>query len=149
MFAQLVDGIFWDIALWVFAIGVLWRILSIFRVRNKPYYSEPRGSGLAGAIDLVLVPNGTWSYPDPGRLVAQRFGADARTVVAEVGILHPYNCWQDAAGTIWVSGSNRVARFQNDTWLTYPRFVPGRLLSGNTSGKHFRDGIRGAYATEN
>jgi acetyl-CoA C-acetyltransferase len=44
-------------------------------------------SGLAAAIDLVLVPNGTWSYPDPGRLVAQRFGADARTVVAEVGIL--------------------------------------------------------------
>jgi nitrate reductase gamma subunit len=54
MFAQLVDGIFWDIALWVFAIGVLWRILSIFRVRNKPDYSEPRGSGLAGAIGANL-----------------------------------------------------------------------------------------------
>ena len=39
MFEQLVDGIFWVIALWVFAIGVLWRILSIFRVRNKPDYS--------------------------------------------------------------------------------------------------------------
>ena len=54
MFTQLVDGIFWDIALWVFAIGVLWRILSIFRVRNKPDYSEPRGSGLAGAIGANL-----------------------------------------------------------------------------------------------
>ena len=54
MFAQLVDGIFWEISLWVFAIGVLWRILSIFRVRNKPDYSEPRGSGLAGAIGANL-----------------------------------------------------------------------------------------------
>ena len=50
MFAQLVDGILWDIALWVFAIGVLWRILSIFRVRNKPDFSEPRASALAGAV---------------------------------------------------------------------------------------------------
>jgi nitrate reductase gamma subunit len=54
MFEQLVDGIFWDIALWVFAIGVLWRILSIFRVRNKPDLSEPRSSGLAGAIGTNL-----------------------------------------------------------------------------------------------
>jgi nitrate reductase gamma subunit len=54
MFEQLVDGIFWDISLWIFAIGVLWRILSIFRVRNKPDYSEPRGSGLAGAIGANL-----------------------------------------------------------------------------------------------
>ena len=54
MFAQLVDGIFWDIALWVFAIGVLWNILSIFRVGNKPDYSEPRGSGAAGAVGANL-----------------------------------------------------------------------------------------------
>lgn len=54
MFEQLVDGILWDIALWVFSIGVLWRILSIFRVRNKPDYSEPRGSGLSGAIGANL-----------------------------------------------------------------------------------------------
>ena len=54
MFAQLDDGIFWDIALWVFVIGVLWRILSIFRVRNKPDYSVPRGSAFAGAIGTNL-----------------------------------------------------------------------------------------------
>ena len=54
MFEQLVDGIFWKISLWVFAIGVLWRTMSIFRVRNKPDYSEPRGSGLAGAIGANL-----------------------------------------------------------------------------------------------
>jgi len=54
MFEQLVDGIFWDIALWVFAIGVLWRILSIFRVRNKPDYSVPRDSAIVGAIGTNL-----------------------------------------------------------------------------------------------
>jgi len=54
MFAALVDGIFWDIALWVFAIGVLWRILSIFRLGSKPDYSEPRGSAAAGAIGANL-----------------------------------------------------------------------------------------------
>lgn len=54
MFEQLVDGIFWKVSLWIFAIGVLWRILSIFRVRNKPDFSESRGSGLAGAIGANL-----------------------------------------------------------------------------------------------
>ena len=54
MFTQLVDGIFWDIALWVFAIGVLWRILSIFRVSNKPDYSVPRDSAIVGAIGTNL-----------------------------------------------------------------------------------------------
>jgi len=54
MFAQLVNGIFWNIALVVFAVGVLWRILSIFRVRNKPDYSEPRGSALAGAVGASI-----------------------------------------------------------------------------------------------
>ncbi len=39
-------------------------------------------------VGLVLVPKGIWSYPDPGRLVGDRFGLHgARTVLAEVGIL--------------------------------------------------------------
>jgi nitrate reductase gamma subunit len=50
MFKHLVDGIFWDIALWVFAIGVLWRILSIFFVGNKKDLSVARTTGLTGAI---------------------------------------------------------------------------------------------------
>ena len=54
MFAQLVDGIFWDLALVVFAGGVLWRILSIFRVRNKPDLAVPRHSGVTGAIGTSL-----------------------------------------------------------------------------------------------
>ncbi|WP_208029296.1 hypothetical protein [Rhabdothermincola sediminis] len=42
---------------------------------------------LLDRIDVIAVPNGTWSYPDPGRLLAERAGASARTVLAEVGVL--------------------------------------------------------------
>ncbi|MGP8058819.1 MAG: acetyl-CoA acetyltransferase [Acidimicrobiales bacterium] len=42
---------------------------------------------LLGAIDRIAVPVGTWAYRDPGRLVADRFGASgARTHLGEVGI---------------------------------------------------------------
>jgi acetyl-CoA C-acetyltransferase len=42
---------------------------------------------LTGA-DSLRVPRGFWSYPDPGRLVAERIGASgARSVLAEVGVL--------------------------------------------------------------
>ena len=42
---------------------------------------------LLGSIDRIAVPRGTWSYPDPGRLVASRIGATAaRTILAEVGV---------------------------------------------------------------
>lgn len=38
-------------------------------------------------VDVVMVPRGMWRYPDPARLVADRFGGTPRTVVAEVGVL--------------------------------------------------------------
>ncbi len=42
---------------------------------------------LLGAIDRIAVPQGTWSYPDPARLVAEAVGAkDARTTLAEIGV---------------------------------------------------------------
>ncbi len=40
-----------------------------------------------GRIDLVLVPRGTWPYRDPGRVVARRFGATARSVIGDIGVL--------------------------------------------------------------
>jgi acetyl-CoA C-acetyltransferase len=42
---------------------------------------------LLAAAQIVLVPRGSWRYSDPGRLLSERFGADARTVVGEFGIL--------------------------------------------------------------
>jgi acetyl-CoA C-acetyltransferase len=48
----------------------------------------------AGCKDLlaratsIRVPRGFWDYPDPGRIIAERFGARAaRTQVAELGVL--------------------------------------------------------------
>jgi acetyl-CoA C-acetyltransferase len=44
--------------------------------------------GLLAAADSVRVPRGFWGYSDPGRLIADRFGASgARTVLAEIGVL--------------------------------------------------------------
>jgi acetyl-CoA C-acetyltransferase len=44
-------------------------------------------ASLLRSVDRIAVPQGTWSYPDPGRLVASRVGATgARTVLAEIGV---------------------------------------------------------------
>jgi len=44
--------------------------------------------GLAARAGLVLVPEGFWEYPDPGRVVAAAAGAaHARTVLAQIGVL--------------------------------------------------------------
>jgi len=51
MFEQLVDGIFWDIALIIFFAGIAWRLITLLFLRNKRIdYSEPRNSGFSGAI---------------------------------------------------------------------------------------------------
>lgn len=42
---------------------------------------------LLGRLDAVLVPEGTWSYRDPGRLLAERYSPGARTIRADVGVL--------------------------------------------------------------
>jgi acetyl-CoA C-acetyltransferase len=50
--------------------------------------SDSGASGALGALDLVLASRGIWTYRDPGRVIAARFGAtDVRSIVAEIGIL--------------------------------------------------------------
>src|SRR5690349_1576657 len=45
------------------------------------------GSGLLEAVERVAVPRGTWSYTDPGRIVAERIGApNAQTHLVDLGI---------------------------------------------------------------
>ncbi len=56
----------------------------------------------------VAVPQGMWSYPDPGRLLAARLGAaDARTTLAELGVLQQDvltdACARIAAGEVGVA----------------------------------------------
>lgn len=44
--------------------------------------------GLLASANSFRVPRGFWDYSDPGRLIADRFGAEgARTVLAEIGVL--------------------------------------------------------------
>src|SRR3954452_22407593 len=45
------------------------------------------GAGLLEAVQRVAVPRGTWSYTDPGRIVAERIGSrDAQTHLVDLGI---------------------------------------------------------------
>jgi acetyl-CoA C-acetyltransferase len=48
---------------------------------------DAHAPSLLAQAGVVFVPRGTWRYRDPGRIVAERVGADARTVVAELGVL--------------------------------------------------------------
>jgi acetyl-CoA C-acetyltransferase len=45
------------------------------------------GRALVERVGMVAVPKGIWGYADPGRLIADRLGVPARTVLAEVGVL--------------------------------------------------------------
>ncbi len=63
---------------------------------------------VARAIDRIAVPQGTWTYPDPARLVADRVGAPgARTHLVELGI--PQQSLINDAMTALLSGSSEVA----------------------------------------
>ena len=49
--------------------------------------ADAGGRGLGRHVDRVAVPQGSWSYPDPARLVAARIGAPtATTQLVELGI---------------------------------------------------------------
>ncbi len=64
--------------------------------------------GLLRRAALVLVPEGTWHYADPARLVASAVGArDARTVLAKQGVLQT-TLFERAASAIHRGGADVV-----------------------------------------
>jgi len=66
------------------------------------------GRGLAAAVDRVAVPQGSWTYPDPARLVADRIGArQATTHLVELGI--PQQSLVNEALAAILSGASDVA----------------------------------------
>jgi acetyl-CoA C-acetyltransferase len=70
--------------------------------------ADAGGRGLAAAVDRVAVPQGSWAYPDPARLVAARIGApSATTYLVELGI--PQQSLVNEALAAIVSGSSEVA----------------------------------------
>jgi acetyl-CoA C-acetyltransferase len=48
---------------------------------------DAHAPALLAQAGAVFVPRGTWRYGDPGRIVAERVGASARSVIAELGVL--------------------------------------------------------------
>ncbi len=70
--------------------------------------ADAGGRGLGAAVDRVAVPQGSWAYPDPARLVADRIGASgATTHLVELGI--PQQSLVDDALAAVVSGASEVA----------------------------------------
>jgi len=66
------------------------------------------GRGLAAVVDRVAVPQGSWAYPDPARLVAHRIGAPrATTFLVELGI--PQQSLVNDALAAILSGRSDVA----------------------------------------
>lgn len=64
------------------------------------------GRGIAGSVDRVAVPQGSWAYPDPARLVAHRIGsATAATHLVELGIPQQ-SLINDALAAILSGGSD-------------------------------------------
>src|SRR6476620_11190172 len=48
---------------------------------------DSHAPALLAQAQVVHVPRGTWRYRDPGRIIAERVGASARSVIAELGVL--------------------------------------------------------------
>jgi len=70
--------------------------------------ADAGGTGLGAAVDRVAVPQGSWTYPDPARLVAHRIGASgATTHLVELGIPQQ-SLINDALAAI-LSGGSEVA----------------------------------------
>ena len=85
---------------------------------------------LLAAAQTILVPRGTWRYRDPGRLLAARFGADARTVVGEFGILQQ---------TLVTRACSAIARGELDVAL---------VVGGEAKYRDLRAQIAGTPASE-
>ena len=70
--------------------------------------ADAGSAGLLERIDRIAVPQGSWAYPDPGRLVADRVGATgARTHLVELGI--PQQSLINEALAAITSGASEVA----------------------------------------
>lgn len=54
MFLDFVEGPLWYFAAFVFVVGVLWRLIDIFRRRSKPDLAPPNGDAFEGAVMTVL-----------------------------------------------------------------------------------------------
>jgi acetyl-CoA C-acetyltransferase len=88
-------------------------------------------AGVLGRTDLVLMPRGTWSYRDPGRMVAERFGVDdVRSVIGEIGVLQQ---------TMLTRAAQAVAHGDADVVLVCGAEAKHRALLGAKAGIELDD----------
>lgn len=74
----------------------------------------------------IRIPRGFWDYPDPGRVIAQRFGAQsARTQVAELGVLQT---------TLFGVAAEAIASGEDDIVLITGGEAKYRALRAQLSG---------------
>lgn len=82
--------------------------VELMALATEAALTDSGGRGLASGIDRVAVPQGSWAYPDPARLVADRIGArEAETRLVELGI--PQQSLINEALAAILSGRSDVA----------------------------------------
>lgn len=74
----------------------------------------------------IRVPRGFWDYPDPGQIIAERFGATAaRTQVAEIGVLQT---------TLFGHAAQAIASGEDEVVLVAGGEAKYRALRGQLTG---------------
>ncbi|NNL66472.1 MAG: acetyl-CoA acetyltransferase [Myxococcales bacterium] len=90
---------------------------------------------LLARIDRVAVPRGFWLYPDPGRIVAEHFGAaGATTLVAEFGVLQQ---------TLLADACRAIAAGESDVALVTGGDAKYRSLRAERAGVTLADTVQG------
>jgi acetyl-CoA C-acetyltransferase len=99
--------------------------------------SDSGATGLLASIDRLTVPQGSWAYPDPGGLVAERVGAaGARTHRVELGV--PQQSLINEAMTAIGSGQVEVAVVVGGE---AKRWARGRTESGDLRRETTQTGV--------
>jgi acetyl-CoA C-acetyltransferase len=99
--------------------------------------ADAGGHGLGPAVDRVAVPQGSWKYPDPARLVAERIGASrATTHLVELGI--PQQSLVNDALAAILSGASEVAVVVGGDARRWSR---GRDQAGDPVVETHQDGV--------
>ena len=117
---------------------------------------DANSSKLLSCIDRVLVIGGMWSYPDPGRLIADAVGSpNAKTLLSAMGGNMPQasvsdSCQRIAAGEMEVAvvvggeavySKNKLRKVGQDLKKTGTGFQPATKFGANVSmsSQHERD----------
>ena len=93
---------------------------------------DHRAPLLLDAVDIIMVPQGTWRYSDPGRLIAERLctSSHPRTLLAAVGVLQQ---------TLITQACNRIATGAADVVVVVGGEAKHRALQSLVLGQPVHD----------